>query len=375
MQDQSFISVFLGWSGARSLRVANALREWLPKCMPEVEPWLSGVDIRAGQGWSERLEHVLKTCDCGIFCVTPENGMAPWLNFEAGAVFARSPPTLLFPYLFDANESALSQPVSRFQAVGADRSGTLGMLQQIRAKSQAAAPNRFDELWPDLERRFTAIRRDFGAAPEAFYQLTAGTRLDYRKVVEDARQEIIITAQNMQSLLRVDPLALFDDMLERKQKLKIDIILSPPEFFLFLSRRGLTALDRDVVIAQYGDTLDALERFAGELPDHKRSRVNICFHPGVSSLSAFIRDPMIDESGLAAFVPKWATDLDPGNRIFCLVRKADNRELFNKIVGHIEMMRNPLNSMTLKRMIAHFAGIRRQGRAGWNWWRQRRELY
>jgi len=239
------------------------------------------------------------------------------------------------------------------------------MLQQLRTKSQAAGPNRFEELWPGLERSFEGIRREFGSTPETFYQLSAGTRLDYRKVVDDARQEIIITAQNMQSLLRADPLTLLSKILEERPQLKLDIILVPPEFFLFVSHKGL---DRDAVIAQYADTLDALDKFARNLSVQKRARVNICFHPGVSSLTSFVRDPAIDESGVIAFVPKWATDLDPDNRIFCLVRKSDNRELFNKMVGHIGMMRNPFNSITLEQMIPHFHRLLRQRKRGWKRW-------
>jgi hypothetical protein len=38
------------------------------------------------------------------------------------------------------------------------------------------------------------------------------------------------------------------------------------------------------------------------------------------------------------FTPKWGTDQEPGNRIFCVVRKWENPEVFNKLFGHVAVM-------------------------------------
>jgi len=360
-------AVFLGWSGARSLMVAKALREWLPRCLPGTSAWVSDGDIGAGQGWSQSLEDVLKNCDCGIFCITAENGLAPWLNFEAGAVFVRTPNTLLFPYLFDAGPSSVSAPVSRFQAVQANEQGTRSMIQQIRAAAATDGADPFGETWPLLEERLASIRNEFGSSPKTSYSLSAGTRLNYRDITDDAKQHIIITAQNLQSLIHTGLLSYLKTRVLENRDLRVDIILTVPEFFLALPR---LTLDREALMKQFQDTLLRLDAFMKDLEQHPRSRVNVCFHPGVSSLSAMVRDPDDDRNGIIGFVPKWATDLEPDNRVFCLIRKSDNRELFQKMVGHIGMMRNPSNSMMFDEMLGSFRKIPESRSTGWRrWWK------
>ena len=76
--------VFLSWSGEQSLAVAKALREWLPYINAEIQPWISGTDITPGERWSGEVAQQLEVADAGIVCVTRENQLAAWLNFEAG---------------------------------------------------------------------------------------------------------------------------------------------------------------------------------------------------------------------------------------------------------------------------------------------------
>ena len=80
------MKVFLSWSGEKSRAVAEALREWLPKVLQEVEPLMSSEDISAGVRWQYLISEALEGSSVGILCVTRENQSAPWLNFEAGAI-------------------------------------------------------------------------------------------------------------------------------------------------------------------------------------------------------------------------------------------------------------------------------------------------
>ena len=49
------MKVFICWSGARSQAVAQSLRDWMPLVLHFVQPWLSDVDIAAGERWAQSV--------------------------------------------------------------------------------------------------------------------------------------------------------------------------------------------------------------------------------------------------------------------------------------------------------------------------------
>jgi hypothetical protein len=70
-----FMSVFVGWSGkdTRSHQVAEALRRWLEQVIQGCEPWVSTVDIDAGERWGlELFAQLQKLPD---FCVADCNSI------------------------------------------------------------------------------------------------------------------------------------------------------------------------------------------------------------------------------------------------------------------------------------------------------------
>jgi hypothetical protein len=78
-----------------------------------VKPFMSTVDIRAGDRWSDDLSHELKDAQFGIVCVTPFNVHKAWMNFEAGAL-AHLP--TVAPFLFRVDRTALGHsPLTQFQ--------------------------------------------------------------------------------------------------------------------------------------------------------------------------------------------------------------------------------------------------------------------
>ena len=67
------MKVFISWSGPRSRHLAEALRNWLPKVIQSLEPWMSDADISAGARWLSEVSTVLGDAKVGILCVTPES--------------------------------------------------------------------------------------------------------------------------------------------------------------------------------------------------------------------------------------------------------------------------------------------------------------
>lgn len=79
--------VFISWSGKNtaSFRVAKKLAKWLPMVLQETEPFMSD-NICSGTNPISQIIGSLADSKVGIICVTKDNIMSPWLNFEAGAL-------------------------------------------------------------------------------------------------------------------------------------------------------------------------------------------------------------------------------------------------------------------------------------------------
>jgi hypothetical protein len=145
---------------------ADALRDWLPGVLHEVEPWMSKSDISAGARWSTDIGKQLETTDFGIICVTPENAGEPWINFEAGSLARRLADARVIPYLIGMTTPAElpAGPLSQFQSKVA-MSETADVVAAINAQlsrplNELALRKQFDLWWPELERALEAIPAD-----------------------------------------------------------------------------------------------------------------------------------------------------------------------------------------------------------------------
>lgn len=156
------MDVFISWSGERSKMLAQALREWLPLVLHFVKPWVSDIDIAAGQRWSETVAQQLDGSNFGISCVTQENLSAPWLLFEAGALAKSMDESRVIPLLLGLEFRDIAGPLAQFQAKKVDKMGMHAVVRSINGSSeQAIPPERLDTLfelvWPTLRDKIDLI--------------------------------------------------------------------------------------------------------------------------------------------------------------------------------------------------------------------------
>ena len=157
------MKVFLSWSGDRSRRVAEALRDWLPGVLQAVEPWLSSKDAAPGRRWSSSLAKALEEARIGIVCLTKENIREEWLQFEAGALSRLSDDALLCLYALDVEAKKIDGPLSQYQVIRADRDGTFSLLVALNQSDHGPKlPDKqleraFDLWWPEMAKPLSAI--------------------------------------------------------------------------------------------------------------------------------------------------------------------------------------------------------------------------
>jgi len=155
------MKVFLSWSGGKSRAVAEALRDWLPLVINEVEPFVSGKDIAAGVRWQVEISGELESSNFGVVCVTAENQSAPWLNFEAGALAKAVGASRVVPLVIDLKVSDVRQPLGQFQALSIREEGVLELLKSINEHCSRTLPGErlaeaYSVWWPRLEARLEA---------------------------------------------------------------------------------------------------------------------------------------------------------------------------------------------------------------------------
>lgn len=185
------MKVFISWSGPKSRAIAEQLYKWLPYIIQPLKPFLSN-GIRKGARWGDVLAHELEQTKYGILCITRQNIVSPWLNFEAGALSKLTGQARVAPVLFGIDPSTLTGPLSQFQATTVfnenNKEEILGLLCSINdtlPEEQRVPPYilraTFDNCW----HKFSA---DIGRAMKTPTKETA-TGLGWLYSVEDLISE------------------------------------------------------------------------------------------------------------------------------------------------------------------------------------------
>ena len=213
------VSVFISWSGDRSLKVAEALRDWLPYIVRGAEPWLSSEDLRKGLQWVPKTNEALGQTDVGLLVLTRENLAAPWVLFEAGAISRAMSSQHCCPILCDLEAEDLTGPLAQFQATSVTCEDdmwrlvkTINLVAKESPIDEARLRKWFDKDWrPFCETVETALK----AAPDSRTEVQR--KPDVREMVAEILHTVRGLARGQISMKHV---ASVEDTLKVAEELK-----------------------------------------------------------------------------------------------------------------------------------------------------------
>lgn len=164
-------NVFLSWSGPLSRAIATELRDWLPDVVRDAVPWMSAEDIAKGSVWSTEINQQLGKCKVGIIVLTRQNLAAPWVLWEAGAIFKAMPDRSVCTLLCDFSPP-VTGPLGQFQATEFTECDCLRLCRDVSALvSPGAAQDRlekwFRKHWPELKAACDEARRAYPPSDSA----------------------------------------------------------------------------------------------------------------------------------------------------------------------------------------------------------------
>ncbi|MGI5518989.1 TIR domain-containing protein [Streptomyces sp. CA-106131] len=193
------MKVFISWSGLQSQRMAESLKSWLRDVIQTVDPFVSSLDIAKGDRGLPVIATQLEHTSFGIVCVTRENSLKPWINFEAGALSKAVGDARVIPFLLDMPVSDLTGPLTQFQVVSsAQKDDVFDMVRALRDHSGLAdldddrLRRTFNAFWPDMEADLEAARS----------MQSNGATVTPIRDPGDILEEVLVIARRQENVLR-----------------------------------------------------------------------------------------------------------------------------------------------------------------------------
>ena len=145
--------VFLCWSKDRSKAIAEGWAKLLPEIVSG-KPILS-TEFQKGREWSTMLRNDLNKAKTGIIFLTPENVVAPWIHFEAGALATAvgSRNGEVFTYIYGFDPGRLAGPLSAYQSTVATKQDTRRLVHDLCVAMGSKQPTEdlYSKWWAKLE--------------------------------------------------------------------------------------------------------------------------------------------------------------------------------------------------------------------------------
>lgn len=155
------MKVFISWSGKLSKKVAQELKKWLPCIIQSIDVFYSSEDIEKGENWDSKISSELSECNYGIVCLTSENTIAPWINFEAGAI-AKTLDSRVSALMVDIKTSDIQGPLKRYQATKLEKEDIWQLISEINKATDNpldgnVLESTFNAIWDSM---YAAIKKD-----------------------------------------------------------------------------------------------------------------------------------------------------------------------------------------------------------------------
>jgi hypothetical protein len=158
------MDLLLTWSGTASHEIATFFRDWLPKVVPGVKPWISSQDIAKGKRWADELTAQMSRTNLSITLITPENLRSPWVYYEVGFIAAKLDEARVCPLLIGVESAQVRDtPLGQYQWTEANRDDVLKLIKDIngvlgdRSHDVGLLEGNFSTQWPSLKRRIDKV--------------------------------------------------------------------------------------------------------------------------------------------------------------------------------------------------------------------------
>lgn len=157
------MNIFISWSGETSMKIAEEIKNWIPKVLQSAKPYYTPSDIEKGAKWESEINEKLSECGVGIICLTNDNTEKPWILFEAGALSNKLETSKVCPILFGIKKSDVTGPLARFQLTDFNKADMLKLITSVnksleeKSIESALLIEMFDTFYPKLEEKVKKI--------------------------------------------------------------------------------------------------------------------------------------------------------------------------------------------------------------------------
>lgn len=167
------MKLFISWSGKRSRKLAEIMRNWIPSVIQAAKPYFSPDDVDKGALWYSEISKELEDSKVGIISLTRDNLEAPWILFEAGALAKTFKKSRIIPVLFGLRTTDIKAPLSQFQSAVFEKSEIKKVIESINkalgddALELSVLEKVYEKWWPDLESQVAEAMKDEDHEEEA----------------------------------------------------------------------------------------------------------------------------------------------------------------------------------------------------------------